>query len=189
MYGLFSGIVFSPVNVLFNQIKICRQLQKYCKISAYNVLFLAVLSFLSVLLLASLLSPQHRLFCNETEECAQLHFSAATQPVESVGCLCMQHPGKCAFPWSDLLKSTYKYSCSSLPCCTDFKLWNAWFLIVPGIYISSANETLPAAVIQGAPKSKNAEDGSMRFLCSLGFFTGSSNSIWPSTEDHLGTQR
>lgn len=129
-------------------------------------------------------------FCNETEECAQSHISAALQPVESVGSLCMQHPGKCALPWrSDLLKSTYLYSCSSLPCCTALNVWNAWSLILPGICISSAEEKLTAAVIQGALKSKDTEDGSVRFLCSLGFVTESDSSIWPSTKDHLGTQR
>lgn len=53
-------------------------------------------------------------FSSETEECTQSHFSATLQPVERVGSLCMQHPGKCAFSWSDLVKSTYLYSCSSL---------------------------------------------------------------------------
>lgn len=129
-------------------------------------------------------------FCNNTEECTQSRFSEALQPVESVGSLCMQHPGKCAFPWrSDLLKITYLYGCSSLPCCTALKVWNAWPLILPGICISFAKEVLPAAVIQGAPKNKDSEDGSVCFLCSFRSVTGSGSSIWPSTKDHLGTQR
>ncbi|XP_041889483.1 uncharacterized protein LOC121667172 isoform X3 [Corvus kubaryi] len=36
-------------------------------------------------------------FSSETEECTQSHFSATLQPVERVGSLCMQHPGKCVF--------------------------------------------------------------------------------------------
>lgn len=161
---------------------VARSVHMMCYFWQYSVCFLFYF-----LLLSSLHSIIY--FCNETEECAQSRFSAALQPVESVGSLCVQHPGKCVFSWSDLLKITYLYSCSSLSCCTALKVWNAWSLIVPGICISSPEETLPAAVTQGALESKDTEDGSVCFLCSLGFVTGSGSSIWPSTEDHLGTQR
>lgn len=156
--------------------------QEQCYFWQYLVCFL-----LYFLLPSSLHSIIY--FSSETEECTQSHFSATLQPVERVGSLCMQHPGKCAFSWSDLLKSTYLYSCSSLPCCTALKVWNAWSLILPGTCILSAKETLPAAVTQWTPRSKGTEDGSVCLLCCLGFVARSGNSIWPSTKDHLGTQR
>lgn len=155
------------------------------------MLFLAVLGLLSFLLLAPLLSTQHHLFLQRNRRMRSVVLLSSSAACGECGQSLYAASWKMCIPlkkWS-AEKHVLVYSCSSLPCCTALKVWNAWCLILPGICIYSAEEKLTAAVIQGALKSKDTEDGSVCFLCSLGFVTESDSSVWPSTKDHLGTQR
>lgn len=153
------------------------------------MLFLAMLSSLSLLLTVPLLSPQHRLFLQRNWRMRSVALLSSPAARGECGQSLYSASWKMCIPLKWSAEGTYLEDCSSLPCCTALKLWNACSLILPGIWFSSAKETQPAAVIQGVQKSKDSEDGSVRFVCSLGYLCGSGSNIWSGTKDHLGTQR
>lgn len=158
-----------------------------CRNTATSVLFSAVFSLLSLLFLASLLSPQHHFFLwwNRRMHSVTLLSSSAACGACGQSLYAASWKMCVLLKWSAEKHVLVQLLQPPLLCCSQEL--KCQISNTPWVSISSAKETLPAAVIHWTPKS--TEDGSVCFLCCLGFVARSGDSIWPSAKDHLGTQR